>query len=84
MLTIAQGRTLPVTKTAKHVAEFSFRELCQEARSSSDYQAIGERFNSIILRDVPRMTMKRRDYMRRFINLIDTLYYMHRNIVIDA
>ena len=28
--------------------------------------------------------MTRRDWMRRFILLIDTLYYQHRNVVIEA
>ena len=28
--------------------------------------------------------MLRRDWMRRFILLIDTLYYQHRNVVIEA
>ena len=30
------------------------------------------------------MSMKRRDWLRRFILLIDTLYYMHINVVIEA
>ena len=30
------------------------------------------------------MNLKRRDYMRRFILLIDTLYYLERNVVIEA
>jgi len=30
------------------------------------------------------MSMRRRDWLRRFILLIDTLYYMHRNVVIEA
>ena len=28
--------------------------------------------------------MKRRDWMRRFILLIDTLYFQHRNVIIEA
>jgi len=62
----------------------TFKELCQEPRSSPDYAAIGARFNSIIVRGVPQLTMSRRDWLRRFILLIDTLYYMHINVVIEA
>ena len=62
----------------------SFYELCDEARSSPDYQALGRNFNTIILRKVPRLSMKRRDWMRRFILLIDTLYFQHRNVIIEA
>jgi len=28
--------------------------------------------------------MARRDYLRRFISLIDSLYYNHRNVIIEA
>jgi len=62
----------------------TFEELCKEARSSPDYMAIGESFISIIITGVPQMNLKRRDYMRRFILLIDTLYYLERNVVIEA
>jgi cell division protein ZapE len=75
MVEVAQARTIPVEKSAKGVAEFTFKELCEDARGSSDYAAIGRNYNSIILRAVPRLSMNRRDLLRRFILLIDTLYY---------
>ena len=28
--------------------------------------------------------MERRDFLRRFISLIDALYYNHRNVIIEA
>ena len=62
----------------------TFKELCDEARGSPDYQALGREFKSVILRGVPQLSMTRRDLMRRFILLIDTLYYQHRNVVIEA
>lgn len=81
---VAQGRTLPVRRQAKGVAEMSFTELCDEPRGSSDYMAIGREFNTLILRGVPQLNMARRDTLRRFILLIDTLYFQHRNVVIEA
>ena len=62
----------------------SFTELCDEPRGSSDYMAIGREFNTLILRGVPQLNMARRDTLRRFILLIDTLYFQHRNVVIEA
>jgi len=53
----------------------TFSELCDEARGSPDYQSIGHNFNTLILRGVPQMSMTRRDILRRFILLIDTLYF---------
>jgi cell division protein ZapE len=34
---VAQGREIHVSKAAKGVAEFTFKELCDEAKGSSDY-----------------------------------------------
>ena len=46
--------------------------------------AIAENYTTVILREVPRMTMERRDVLRRFILLIDQLYYNLRKVVIEA
>lgn len=81
---VAQGRTLHVMKQAKGVAMLKFSELCDEAKGAPDFQALAKNFNTIILRDVPQLTMDRRDLMRRFILLIDTLYFNHRNVIIEA
>lgn len=62
----------------------SFNELCDEARGAPDYQALGRNFTTIILRKVPQLSMARRDTLRRFILLIDTLYFQHRNVIIEA
>ena len=62
----------------------TFSELCDDARGSPDYQALGKHFSTIILRGVPQLHLSRRDLMRRFILLIDTLYYQHRNVIIEA
>ena len=77
-------RTIYVSKAAKKVAEFTFKELCDDARGSSDYQAIARDYNSVILRKVPVLDMTRRDLLRRFILLIDTLYFKHRHVIIEA
>ena len=62
----------------------TFSELCEQAKGAPDYQALGRNFKTIILRKVPQLSMERRDLMRRFILLIDTLYFMHCNVVVEA
>jgi predicted ATPase len=84
LVEVAQMRDIPCSKCAKGVAEFTFKELCEDARGSSDYNAIGRAFNTVIIRNVPQLTMIRRDLLRRFILLIDAMYYLHRNVIIEA
>jgi cell division protein ZapE len=81
---VAQQRTIECYKAAKGTGEFTFKELCEDARGSSDYTAVAKAFNSIIIRGVPQLTMNRRDLLRRFILLIDALYYQHKNVIIEA
>ena len=75
MVEVAQMRSITCDKAAKGTGEFTFKELCEDARGSSDYTAVAKAFNSIIIRGVPVMNMTRRDLLRRFILLIDALYY---------
>lgn len=81
---MAQGRTINCNKLFKNVGEFTFAELCEDNRGSSDYMAIAENFQTIIIRNVPVLSMERRDLLRRFILLIDSIYYQHRNVIIEA
>jgi predicted ATPase len=46
--------------------------------------AIASHFQTLIIRGVPQLSMSRRDYLRRFISLIDSLDYNHRNVIIEA
>mmetsp|Transcript_33033 Transcript_33033/g.32170 ORF Transcript_33033/g.32170 Transcript_33033/m.32170 type:complete len:94 (+) Transcript_33033:38-319(+) len=73
-----------VSKQAKNVAEFSFSELCEQAKGSPDYMAITAHYNSIIIRGVPRFSLERRDLLRRFILLIDEFYYQQKQVIIEA
>ena len=41
---VAQGRTIPCNKQSKNVAEFTFKELCEDNRGSTDYMAVAENF----------------------------------------
>ena len=52
-MTVAQGREITVQKQVNGVVEVSFEEVCKDARSSPDYQAIGDHFISVIIRGVP-------------------------------
>jgi cell division protein ZapE len=68
------SRKLRVPAAAGGVARFTFQDLCAQPLGAADYLALGRRFHSIVLDDVPLLTPDRRNEARRFMTLIDALY----------
>ncbi|KAL7514588.1 hypothetical protein ACHAXN_011915 [Cyclotella atomus] len=56
------------------IARFNFEELCTTDLGSSDYQAIANNFQVVMIENIPQLTLKYPDRARRFITLIDELY----------
>jgi protein AFG1 len=56
------------------IARFTFDELCRTELGSSDYHAIANHFQIVLIENVPRLTLKYPDRARRFITLVDELY----------
>ena len=71
---VAQGRTLTIPKYHKEVAMMSFYDLWGKALGNSDYMALWDDIHTLILYDVPFLSLDERDYLRRFIWLVDCLY----------
>ncbi len=78
------NRHIPVIQWTRDVVWFSFDELCNTPRSSEDYRQIATFFHTIFISDIPVMSKDLDDAARRFINMIDTFYDMHINIVVSA
>ena len=68
------GRILPVPKSLKGVAVFSFKKLCGEARGASDYLSIARRYHTVFMVGIPRLGPENRNEAARFVTLIDALY----------
>jgi cell division protein ZapE len=82
---IAVGsRHLVVPRAAKGVAEFEFPELCARALGAADYLALTERYHTLLLRSVPRLTPDRRNEARRFMTLVDALYERRVVLIVAA
>ena len=73
-LEVGGGRTLPVPKSLKGVAVFSFKRLCGEPRGAADYLAIARRFHTVIIVGIPVMSREMRNEAARFVTLVDALY----------
>ncbi|CAO3594253.1 unnamed protein product [Absidia cylindrospora] len=78
------GRSLVIPEQADGVARVRFQDVCAAALSAADYLEMVKHFHTIILTDIPRMTMKHRAEARRFITLIDAMYESKTTLVASA
>ena len=63
---------------------FSFKELCETARSAADYIEISRLYHTVLISDIPAMNEAVDDAAQRFIHLIDAFYDHNVNIIISA
>jgi len=68
------GRPLYVPESTKHVARFTFDDLCGKPLSSADYLEITKTFETVFITDVPKLAFSQRELARRFILFIDACY----------
>ncbi|XP_021923020.1 putative ATPase N2B isoform X3 [Zootermopsis nevadensis] len=69
-----KGRDVSFKKTCGQVLDSTFSELCDRPHGASDYIQLSHAFHTILIRDVPQMSLQIKSQARRFITLIDTLY----------
>ena len=81
---IINTRLIPVKKFSSDVVWFEFNDLCNTARSTKDFTQIALFFKTVLISNIPHMDSNLDDAARRFINMIDTFYDMHVNIVVSA
>ncbi len=81
---VINKRHIPVEKWADGVVWFSFEQLCNTARSASDYSQIATIYHTVLISDIPIMDNDMDDATRRFITMIDTFYYFHVNLLVTA
>lgn len=79
-----QGRDVHFSKTCGGVLETTFQELCDRPLGANDYLHLTQFFHTIIIRDVPQLSLKMRSQARRFITLIDALYDHKVRLVVAA
>lgn len=77
-------RPVMAKRLIEGMAWFSFDELCNKARSASDFIELARIFQTVYLEGVPVMTGEREDAARRFVNLVDEFYDRSVNLVVSA
>jgi len=68
------GRKVMLSAVHGNVVLTSFDELCMHALGPADYLEIGNRFDIVILADIPKLTREKCNEAKRFVTLIDALY----------
>jgi len=79
-----KGREVAVPLAAKGVARIPFDQLCEAPLGTSDFAAIAEAFDTVIVDEIPVIARERRDVARRFINLVDVFYDRGVKLVVSA
>ncbi|SDV47612.1 cell division protein ZapE [Chitinasiproducens palmae] len=79
-----EKRELRALRRADGVVWFDFATLCGGPRSQNDYLELASRFHTIILSDVPQMSVRQASEARRFTWLIDVLYDHRVKLLMSA
>ncbi len=66
------------------IARTNFSELCEKPLGASDYLAMTERFHTLFLERVPKLTYDRRNEAMRLITLVDILYDKGTKLIVSA
>ncbi|SIO41002.1 cell division protein ZapE [Salinivibrio sp. ES.052] len=78
------NRPLRTIENGDGVVHFSFAELCQSARSQTDYMEIARLYHTVLIADMPQLSGAQDDAARRFIALVDEFYERSVKLIISA
>lgn len=78
------GREIQTTAYSVDTLLISCASLCDGPRAVADYIELAIVYRTIILTDVPQMSVQKNDMARRFIAMIDEFYNHHVVVIIAA
>jgi cell division protein ZapE len=79
-----EAREIRALRRAGSAIWFDFATLCGGPRSQNDYLEIASRFQTVILSDIPRMSVAMSSEARRFTWLIDVFYDHKVKLIMSA
>ena len=72
-----KGRDLIIPNSAGKYVKFTYDELCIKPLGVADYLEISKNFNVIFISEIPKMNVKKRNEIKRFINfLFNTFFFL--------
>jgi len=81
---IVNNRPVRLSKVCGGIADCYFEELCKQPLGADDYDRMGKMFHTVIVRDIPQLTIKMKSEVRRFITLIDMMYDNRVRVIFSA
>ena len=79
-----ESREIHARRRAGSVVWFDFKTLCGGPRSQNDYLEIAAQFHTVLLSDVPQMSVSRASEARRFTWLVDVFYDRRVKLIMSA
>tara|TARA_Y100000590_G_scaffold454595_1_gene601676 strand:- start:3491 stop:4612 length:1122 start_codon:yes stop_codon:yes gene_type:complete len=79
-----KGRNVIINNSAGKFVKFSYDELCVKPMGVADFLEIEKNFDVIFIMGIPIIDGKKRNEIKRFINLIDILYEARKIIFVLA
>jgi predicted ATPase len=78
------GRTIPIPGTHSGTALFTFAQLCGATLGPADYITLASTYHTIILTQIPILTILQKNEARRLITLLDALYEARCRLLVTA
>ncbi|GAB7352047.1 hypothetical protein MBLNU459_g2556t1 [Dothideomycetes sp. NU459] len=78
------GRTIIVPRTSNGTTSWTFAELCGSALGPADYITLASTYHTLILAEVPVLSLLQKNEARRFITLLDAMYEARCKLFITA
>lgn len=78
------SRRVSIPRQHNNVASFTFSELCITSLGPADYITLASTYHTLMVTDVPVLTLLQKNEARRFITLLDALYEARCKLLITA
>ncbi|MBV1908531.1 MAG: AFG1 family ATPase [Kangiellaceae bacterium] len=79
-----EHRPVQTVRCAEGVVWFNFKDICETARSQTDYIEISRCYQTVMVSDIHQLGTKDDAAARRFISLVDEFYERHVNLMLTA